>query len=137
MTTIMLKKIAKTVVSIIFVSISFLKMSSFEQFTLNVQNYNIIPYGLIAPVSILIIVFEFLGGIGLFVKSFEKPSSLLLISLLTVFSIAIIISLLDNNINNCGCFGNYVEDKISWWSVVRNVIFIVVLISTYQTKQLS
>ena len=69
---------------------------------------------------------ELLIGLMLIVDYKTKIASLLLISLLCLFSIVLIVNILypSSELKTCGCFGVLWEEPITWWSVLRNVVLI-------------
>lgn len=121
------QRIIQFVVGLFFVVTCIFKIFSFPQFILDIQNFDILPINIILPFSILVILTELLSGIALLLNVYTKAFSILLICLLSMFTIAIIFNLLRGNIVNCGCFGNILFKGITWWKVFINVLLCYIL----------
>ncbi len=117
----MAKNVFRIIVAIFFSATALLKIFSFPQFVLNVEAFHLLPSVLILPFSIVIVLAELIAGVLLGLNIYPKQFSLLLFSLLGLFTIGIIVNLLQNNVVECGCFGNYFSSELSWWSVLRNI----------------
>lgn len=115
-----LKKFARIVVAIFFISTSILKIFSFPQFVFNIQEFDLLPHSTILSVAIFIVLSEMISGLGLAFNIYTKPISVFLILLVSLFSVGIIINLMRHNAIDCGCFGSYFSEEITWWSVGRN-----------------
>jgi hypothetical protein len=117
----MSKCLIRIAIAVFFVCTSLFKMYSFPQFISSVNEFQLLPYDVIFPFSIFILLTELIAGLGIGMNMYVKPFSIFLILLLCVFTIAIIHSLLNNHSFDCGCFGVFLSSRISWWSVVRNI----------------
>lgn len=117
-----LKTIITVVIALFFIYTSLVKILSLSQFVVNVQQYNILPDSAVLLFSLLIVLIELIAGIGLVLNVHTKVFSIVLITLLSIFTGAIVINLFQGNVVDCGCFGSTVSNEISWWGVLRNVI---------------
>ena len=83
------------------------KLMGFSIFTINVDSYQILPIGLVKPVSYLIVSAEITLGIVLLIGYFSRGAGILSTLLFLIFAVALINALLrELTITDCGC-GNF------------------------------
>lgn len=83
------------------------KLMSFSIFTINVDSYQMLPIGLVKPISYLIVSAEITLGIVLIIGYFSRGAGILSMFLFLVFAIALTNALLrELTITDCGC-GNF------------------------------
>lgn len=122
-----MKKLLRTILAFSIIGASCLKIFSFSQFIIDIQNFNILPIDATFPFAIIVITTELIAGSALLFNVYTNISSSILIYLLSLFTIAIVINLFQANTIHCGCFGEFLPDTINAWTVVRNIALIAVL----------
>ncbi len=99
-----------------------------ETFNNIVVQYNLIPADWTPWVAMVLPVIEFLLGLLLILGIRIRASAFLSVLLMVVFTVAISINFLRGNTFECGCFelarfGIGIEEKISGWLILRDIIF--------------
>lgn len=113
----------------LFLSAALKKSMSFSVFRATLEGYQIIPAHLLLPVSILVVVFEFILCGMWIVESLRPAAAIGSSMILALYAIAIGINLLRSRSHiSCGCGWN--EQSLSWGLVTRNGIYILIVLST-------
>lgn len=89
-----------------------------------VKAYEILPDSLVPYAATVIPYCEMILGVLLAAGYRIKPSSLILMALMAVFSIAIAVNVIRGNSFDCGCFELNrfgIEERISWLLVLRDL----------------
>ena len=113
--------ISRLVLGSVFIIASIDKIALPEAFAANVQAYRLAPFSLVNIFALVIPWAELVCGIFLIAGVFIKTSSLVLSSLLLVFTFAIISALLRGLNIDCGCFGVEHTSPVSWMRVLEDV----------------
>ena len=120
---------------LILLSAGTCKLVHSQQFRQSIQDYRLVPSKLEAQLSASIIlsfvipIAELLTGLGLISGFWLVPAAVLAIGLFVVFSGAITINLLRGRRDlSCHCGGVVGDHLISWWLVVRNMLFVASLL---------
>lgn len=122
----------RTVLGLVFLSSGISKFSNMTQHIGTVKKYKILPPKLARPFSILETTFETIVSILLILGMFIKVSSLLLFSLLFVYTIGIIVNLIRGNTDlSCGCGGVVRDHDLSWKQPLRNLVLGSLLLALY------
>jgi len=113
----------------LFLSTALKKALSYQAFQATVESYQILPNKLITTASILILVLEFtLSGMWI-IANFRPMAAIGSSILLTVYAFAIGINLKRSRSHiSCGCSWN--EQPLSWSLVIRNFIYILLVLAT-------
>ena len=113
----------------LFLSSALKKLLSFRAFQSTLESYQILPKNLTATLSVLFVAAEFILS-GMWIVASMRPIGAVGSSvLLTVYTFAIGINLKRSRSHiNCGCGWN--EQPLSWTLVVRNCIYILLILST-------
>jgi uncharacterized membrane protein YphA (DoxX/SURF4 family) len=93
-------------ISFIFIYAGIEKISEPNRFALSISNYHLLPIYTINIFAITLPWIELIAGVFLLFGIAVKESSFIIFSMLVVFTIAIIISLLRGLNFDCGCFGS-------------------------------
>ncbi|MCQ2960340.1 MAG: DoxX family membrane protein [Bacteroidales bacterium] len=111
----------------IFVSSAILKLFSLDNFILYTYSFGIFGYVATTILARILIIIEFLLGIGLIFSIFYKITWWGTISMLSVFSIFLIYVALFRGDENCHCFGDFVNLN-AVPSIIKNLIMISLLL---------
>jgi uncharacterized membrane protein YphA (DoxX/SURF4 family) len=121
--TLALLLLTRTVVGVVLIVASVPKLTASNEFIQVVQGYQLVPDKFAVAVGRILPVMELAAGLGLVSGIFMPWSSLLAILLFILFGFAISLNLLrGRRYIPCGCFGMSREGRLSWGSVLRNVI---------------
>ena len=85
--------------------------------------YGIVPVPIISPTAVVIPWFEFFTGLCLISGFRWRGASLMFCALMIIYSFAITQDLLKGIDCNCGCFKMDSKEKMTWWSVSRDMLF--------------
>lgn len=105
----------------IFAASAVLKAYDLPAFRVATANYRILPRLLEAPFAWAVPPIEGGAALGLLVPGYRTFMAIALILLLATFTAAIAINLVRGRIDiDCGCFGPLLQQRLSWWLLVRN-----------------
>ncbi len=105
------------------------KLMALAAFVGTLQSYRLVPEPLLVPAAWGIVAVEFIASLALLANS--RAGSLIAVSLLLLYSLAILINLLRGRRDiDCGCAGPYVRQTLSYWLVARNALFVVAALVT-------
>ncbi len=93
-----------------------------------VRDFGILPDSFVLPVSVLILIFEFVFGLMLLFDFGVRFASLFLIMMVLSFSFVLIFVKLNGYEGGCGCFGRIVEREVNALSFLENLFLICGLI---------
>ena len=102
-----------------------------QQFALNIKAFEILPDDLIGLATFTIPWGEVIGAILILLGLWARPAALLLSSLLSVFTIAVISILIRKMSVDCGCFGKGgslicpPDAPIGWCKVLENALILI------------
>jgi len=117
----------------IFLYAGIQKITSPADFALAISNYRLIPIQFVNLLALMIPWIEVVAGLLLLFGISVKENSFILTTLLGIFIIAIIISLIRGLDISCGCFGTKSGAQIGFMKVLENtglfLIGIILIIS--------
>src|SRR5574341_2543481 len=103
---------------------SIAKASNIAEFASTIELFRLTPRPLSRFIAISVIGLELAAGLGLIAGLGMHLAILIAVGLFSLFALAIAINLIRQNLVNCTCFGPYFREKISWRTLVRNVLLI-------------
>lgn len=119
--------ISRYILGIVFIYAGAEKISNPDAFAQAIINYKLFPIWIINITAITLPWIELVTGILLIFRVYIKINSGIILSLLLVFEIIIIISLLRGLNIDCGCFGG--GTKIGITKLLENFLLILISIS--------
>jgi putative oxidoreductase len=108
----------------LFIYASMYKINYTAEFAEAIVSYQIVPYWAVNIMAVILPWVELICGILLVAGIRARSAAFIIVLLLTLFTFAILINLLKDAPISCGCF-HAMGDKISWWSVLRDLIWVV------------
>ena len=132
--------VIRIILGILFVYSGSIKLFDPVSFSNILLLYDILPQQMIHYVAIILPSVELLTGLCLIIGYKIKAASLIIASLLVVFSAAISISLLRGKNFDCGCFefkklGIAIEENISFLLIIRNIILFLISVIVFKVKR--
>lgn len=123
--------ICRVIIAFIFIYAGAEKISNPESFAVSISNYKILPTSIINIFAITLPWIELVSGVLLLLGISVKENSIINLSLLFVFTLAIIISIFRGLNIDCGCFG--ADNKIGLLKLFENslMIFSTFLLAMY------
>jgi putative oxidoreductase len=95
-----------------------------EDFAQAITNYHLLPIITVNVFAILVPWIELVAGIFLMLGLFTRGSSLLLVFLLFLFTVAAAISIARGLDISCGCFGTASARKVGWGTLGEDFIML-------------
>lgn len=134
------KKIILAIIRILlgctFISSAVLKLFSLDSFVLYVYSFGIFSYVATTILARILIVIEFLLGVGLLFRIFYKFTWWSSFTILVVFSLFLTYVAIFRGNENCHCFGDFV-DLSAIPSIIKNVVMLICLFLVKQQEELS
>lgn len=114
----------------LFIYASMYKISYTVEFAETIASYQLVPYWAVNFSAVFLPWLELVSGILLVVGFRAKTASAIIGGLLVLFTAAVLVNLLRDSPIPCGCFSS-VEDPISWWTVLRDLIWLGMVAHVY------
>ncbi len=96
-----------------------------RSFATAIRQMDILPPSAIFPFMVVIVQCEIWLGIALLFGFRTRIAARLLAGLVSLFIIAIVVSLLRGNAGDCGCFGTFGSEKLGPGLIVRDVLILI------------
>ena len=114
----------RLVLGFIFIFASIEKIAQPEEFAKAITNYRLLPTPAVNLFAIVLPWVELLAGLFLILGLLVRGSSLLLTFLLSLFALAIAISLARGLDISCGCFGTASARKVGWTALGEDLLML-------------
>jgi hypothetical protein len=114
---------ARLLLGVVFLSASIPKLFAPRDFRRALTNYQLLPIWLVAPVATWLPRFELLIAVALLTGVAITITATIAGLALLAFSIAVGVNLARGRQIECGCFGAVSPRRITWWLVLRNLLF--------------
>jgi uncharacterized membrane protein YphA (DoxX/SURF4 family) len=101
---------------------SFDKLGESEKFLAVVKEYHVMPHTLEPLAAVVIPWLEALVGLALLVGFRWRGAALVYCALMAGYSLGLSINLVRGVEMNCGCFSMEAIDKVTWWTVLRDLV---------------
>ena len=126
-----ISRILSILVGVIFLSAGFIKLLDVPAFQSMIIQYGVSYFQYLIP---LIILLEILLGMTLILGIMQRPTAIVSICVLLLFTGVYTYGYLVNSVEDCGCFGHFVRSSPEI-TYIRNVVLIVILVVvTYLDK---
>lgn len=124
------------ILGFVFIYSGFIKIIDAQGFSNSISNYKLLPEFIINFFAIILPWIELTSGLLLLIGISVKENALIINLLLSVFLIAIIISLIRGLDINCGCFGTKGGTKIGTAKLIENSLLLLmgILLMIYDSK---
>ena len=118
--------ITRIYLALVFIVSGLDKIADLSTFAQSIENYKILPISIVNFIAIFIPWLELVAGAFLLLGIYIKENSVIIITLLTVFTLGIISAILRNLDIDCGCQGTFDGQKVGLLKIIENVALIVV-----------
>jgi uncharacterized membrane protein YphA (DoxX/SURF4 family) len=115
----------------VFIYASLHKINFPAEFADNIAGYLIVPYWLVNPLAVFMPWLELVCGLFLLAGVRVRAASLLIGGMLIMFTLAVIVALVQDTPIGCGCFQS-VGEAISWWTVLRDLVWLAMSAHIYR-----
>jgi uncharacterized membrane protein YphA (DoxX/SURF4 family) len=116
--------LARLAAGLILLVASLDKLGGAEKFSKMVENYHALPPELIPLAAVVIPWLEFFTGLCLCLGFKTRGAALVFSLLMAVYSVSLTVNLAQGVDMNCGCFSMDSTEKISAWTVARDLGFL-------------
>ncbi|MBL7213260.1 MAG: DoxX family membrane protein [Proteobacteria bacterium] len=114
----------------LFIYAGMYKINYAAEFAETIASYQIIPYWGVNASAVVLPWIELICGILLVCGVRARSAAAIIGFLMIVFTLAIMINLMRDAPISCGCF-SAVDEKISWWTVIRDLIWLIMTIHIF------
>jgi uncharacterized membrane protein YphA (DoxX/SURF4 family) len=111
----------------VFITASMYKINYPGEFAETIASYQIIPFWGVHLMALIMPWTELICGVMLVLGLRTRAAAVLAGSMLTVFTIAIVITLIREIPIGCGCFTS-VEDPLSWKTLIRDLVWLLMTV---------
>lgn len=114
--------VLRLVVASIFLGAAIPKIGDPVSFATDIDNYRLVPDALIGPIAIGLPLLEAVVGIALVTGIHARGAAIVASGMLIAFAIGMVQAIARGIDLDCGCFGHVVETRVSWLTVLRNIV---------------
>lgn len=111
-----------TALSLILVTAAGGKLGAPDRFRRALTTYRVIPKTAIGFLVVAVPVTELTLAALQWVRALQPTIGIAITGMFLAFTLLLLRSLLTGEEADCGCFGSPTPEKVSWFSIVRNVI---------------
>ena len=114
----------------LFIYASMYKINYPAEFAEAIAGYQMVPYWAVNIFAIVLPWVELISGVLLIAGIRARSATVIIGLLMTMFTIAVFVNLMRDAPISCGCF-QAIGEKISWWTLGRDMIWIVMTIHVF------
>lgn len=111
--------------SFIFIYSGIVKISDLQGFSISVYNYRLLPDFLINFVAVILPWIEVCAGILLLFGISVKENTFIILGMISIFTLAIGISMIRGLDIDCGCFGTDDGTRVGIQKLIENIFLII------------
>ncbi len=119
----------------IFVYASLYKINFPAEFSDNIASYLLVPHWFVNPLAVFLPWMELVSGTCLMAGIRVRASATVICGMLVMFTLALILVLLNNTPIDCGCFKSG-GDPVSWFIVIRDLVWLAMGIYVFRFDSL-
>jgi putative oxidoreductase len=108
----------------LFILAGVLKLLDPAAFAVEINRYQMIPWWSCALLALFLPWLEICMGIALLTRWFSRGALAWVITLLIVFSLALLSAMLRGLSIDCGCFGRVWQTTGTFWPLLRNLVLL-------------
>jgi hypothetical protein len=108
----------------VFIFAGAVKIYDPGQFAIEVQRYQLLPWKVCAVIAVYLPWLELLSGLCLFLKFLERGALVLIMLLLSIFTLALGSALVRGLSIDCGCFGHAFVSTGTVVPILRNLLLL-------------
>lgn len=120
--------ITRIYLSLIFIISGLDKINDLATFAQSIENYRILPSYFVNIFAAIIPWIEVVSGGLLLLGIFIKENSAIILTMLTIFTVAILSAVIRDLDIDCGCQGTYDGQKVGLLKIIENVSLLVIAI---------
>ena len=105
------------------------KLRAPERFRRALDSYGVIPSAAVGPLVYAVPALELTTAALQWFSRLQPGVSIAITSMFVAFTMLLLRSLLSGREADCGCFGSAAPERVSWFSIARNVALIAVTLA--------
>jgi putative oxidoreductase len=118
-------------IGVIFITASMYKINYPAEFAETIASYQIVPFWGVHLIALIMPWMELICGLTLVLGLRTRSSAVLAGSMLVIFCIAIVITLVREIPIGCGCFSS-VDDPLTWKTLLRDLIWLAMTVQIFR-----
>ncbi len=119
-----LQVFSATAMTVVLFAAAWAKLRAPDRFARALRSYEVIPQRTIPVLVVAVPVAELVFATLQWIDSLQPIVGIALVLMLVAFTVLLLRSLAAGKDADCGCFGSAVPEKVSWFSVLRNIVLI-------------
>jgi len=124
-----LQVFSATAMTVVLFAAAWGKLRAPANFRRALGTYKVIPKQVIPVLVVAVPVVEVGLGSLQWVASLQPEVGIAIVSMFVAFTMLLLRSVLKGEEADCGCFGSAAPEKVSWFSIVRNLALIALALS--------
>lgn len=120
--------ITRIYLALVFILSGLDKIGNLSAFATSIENYDLFPIQIINLIAIVIPWIEVITGGLLLLGFYIKENSIIIGTLLSIFTLAVLSAVMRNLDIDCGCQGTFDGQKVGILKIIENVSLIIVSI---------
>jgi uncharacterized membrane protein YphA (DoxX/SURF4 family) len=134
-TVLILQSLFRAACGILLIYASSDKLGDPGKFLKIIENYHVLPADLLPLAAVVIPWLEFFTGLCLAVGFQWRGAALLFCALMGIYTLALAWNLAQGTEMNCGCFAMDATEKLTGWTVLRDLMFFLAGLFVLNAKQ--
>ena len=111
------------------------KLGDPSKFLKIIENYHVLPVDLLPLAAVVIPWLEFFTGLCLAMGFQSRGAAFLFCALMGIYTLALAWNLAQGTEMNCGCFAMDATEKLTGWTVLRDLVFFLAGFFVLSAKQ--
>jgi putative oxidoreductase len=120
--------VTRIYLALVFLISGLEKINDLSSFAQSIENYRILPIYLVNIVAIIVPWLEVIAGAFLLLGIYIKENSVIILLLLSIFTLGVLSAILRNLDIDCGCQGTSSGQKVGLLKILENISLLVVAI---------
>jgi uncharacterized membrane protein YphA (DoxX/SURF4 family) len=118
--------VTRIYLALVFVISGLEKINDFSSFAQSIENYRILPIYFVNIIAIIIPWLEVVAGAFLLLGIYIKENSIIILLLLSIFTLGVLSAVFRNLDIDCGCHSTSNGQKVGLLKILENISLIVV-----------
>ncbi|MDP9066912.1 MAG: hypothetical protein M3N53_01010 [Actinomycetota bacterium] len=121
---------ASTLLTVVLVSAAWAKLRRPQRFRAALESYRVIPPALVSLLITLVPTLELMFAALQWIAPLQPFVGIAMAAMFAAFTLLLLRSVLRGVEADCGCFGGAARERVSWVSVVRNIVLVGLALAT-------
>jgi len=117
----------RIILGLFFILSALAKIYDPVTFAKALKAYAFLPQDWVAPLVLIIPYAEFILGLALLIKLYEKQTLLLLMAMMLLFTTVSAYRYYTGDVSDCGCYAKFLKRQNNWKLIMENTLIIFLL----------